>query len=79
MVTQRVYQRLTHEQVKGRRVRTLVTLWNSLSEIPAGTLMTIIAKSKGYSLMGDPCPHCGVRVAVGRVQPSNVEFVDEGS
>lgn len=60
----------------GRTVRTKRELQNGFMTIPVGTICRVDRRPNvGASLTSDPCPHCGMKVNVGRVQDWDFEFV----
>lgn len=77
MVTQREYERKTEKEWKKVKVITKVKMQNGFMEIPAGTVCRIVQKYGGFSLKSEPCGKCGIRVFISRVQPENVEVLQE--
>lgn len=74
-MNRREYDRLTGEQLRGRKVRTLCPMSNGFVEIPAGTILTIGRKFSGFTMRSEPCSLCGVRVLISRVEPQSVELL----
>lgn len=56
----------------GLRLRTLRPLRNGWGTIPTGTLVTVTFKRGGFTVQGDPCECCGVRVSMTHVDASEV-------
>lgn len=73
----KIYEKYTEKEFKGRKVISLVGLRNGYCRLPAGTLFTIDGKQGGFSLLSDPCPHCGIKVWISKVPPTDVDFVRE--
>lgn len=71
------YKKTTEKRMLGLRVRIIGELQNGYAVVPPGTLATITKKFDGLSLTCDPCEHCGMKVRIGRVNPSEVELVAE--
>lgn len=71
------YDRWTEAQLKGRKVVSGMELKNGSASLPAGTVYTIEKKFKGFSLVSDPCPCCGVRHYITRVKPHAVTLLQE--
>jgi nitrite reductase/ring-hydroxylating ferredoxin subunit len=69
------YKKLTAKDLVGRKVKTNVELENRLQVIPAGTICTIDKKDGGFSLTSAACPHCGVKICIGKVPPQDVELL----
>ena len=65
-------------KLKGRKVRTMRDLENGWGRIPAGTIATITKKHGGFSLMTEPCPHCGLRASISKVQYQDVFLLPIG-
>lgn len=57
----------------GAKVKTQKTIVFGYGSIPAGALATVISRFKGYELVTDACPHCGVKIRISRVQESSLE------
>ena len=76
MVTRSTYNRLSLKRIKGMKVRTTRAMRNSQMQIPAGTIMEIIGKNRGYTLQGWPCQHCGIAPIISKVDFYAVEFVE---
>lgn len=73
----KLYDRLTEDELVGRKVKTLEPMANGKMEIPAGTVCTITRKWGGFNLKAEPCESCGVSVYITRVSPEQVEFLPE--
>ena len=61
----------------GRKARLVRALENGNMEIPAGAVVEI-KESAAWSklnIRSEPCPHCGVRVLMSRVDVGAVEFL----
>lgn len=58
---------------KGMRVRSLVEMTNGMGSLPAGTAYTVQGTTLGLSLVSDPCPTCGGKQHITRVQSKDVE------
>lgn len=58
---------------KGMRVRSLFPMTNGMGTLPAGTLYTVQGTTLGLSLVSDPCPTCGGKQHITRVQSKDVE------
>ena len=71
----KTYKRSTSKQLEGRKVVSRREMRNGYAVLPAGTVFTIEHKSKGLHLLSDPCPTCGVKVPISRVQPIDVDFL----
>lgn len=63
---------MTLPEMERRQWRTTRVLRNGNMEIPAGTDVVVTGKFKGLALEADPCPHCGVRIFISKVDPSGV-------
>ncbi len=75
MIGWREYRRLTDAQVRGRLVRTLVALETPSMRVPAGTVLTVRGKWKGYALEATTCPACGVTMQMRKVPPADLDWV----
>lgn len=78
MITQREYKKYPETHWKGLKVRTLSKMQNGSYVIPAGTILVIKRKYKGFSLEGlEVCEHCkiGMRIFIGRVEPYELELI----
>lgn len=73
----RTYNKTTEKEFIGRKVKSLRPMKNGLYRFPAGMTFTIQRKQGGFELLSDPCPHCGIRATVNKVQPHDVVFVGE--
>lgn len=73
----KTYDKTTEKEFIGRKVVSLIRMKNGMMNIPAGVTWTIQRKQAGFELMSDPCPHCGIRVYISKVQPRDVEFTDQ--
>ena len=69
-------RRQTNEWWTGRRLVTRVPINTYSTHIPAGTPVTVERKFKGLEVIGDPCPHCGVRVRVRKCDVGNFHWPD---
>ena len=58
---------------KGMRVRSLSPMANGMGTLPAGTIYTVQGTTLGLSLISDPCPTCGGKQHITRVQSKDVE------
>lgn len=58
---------------KGMRVRSLVEMKNGMGSLPAGTDYTVQGTTLGLSMVSDPCPTCGGKQHITRVQSKDVE------
>jgi len=61
---------------KGRKVTVLVDMETSLIKISAGSVLTIVDKHSGFSLIGTKCPTCGVSVFIRKVPPQGLAEVE---
>lgn len=60
----------------GRKARTRRELRSASQVIPAGaTVMVSSTVKPGLWIESDPCPHCGVRMCMSRVFPSDLELL----
>lgn len=73
----KTYETTRDREFRGRKVRTLIELSNGWCRIPPGTVATVEKKSNGLSLFSNPCPSCGVRIAISHVSHRDVDFVDQ--
>ncbi len=73
----KTYKRTTENEFIGRKVKNLTTLTSQLGKFPAGMIWTIERKSRGFELISDPCPHCGIRACITKVPPRAVELIEE--
>ena len=71
----KIYQRLTARELKGRKVRSLRALGNSLGTVPEGTIFTILDKYGGLELASQECPQCRISLTLLRVPPTAVELL----
>lgn len=71
------YRNHTITYFRGRQVRSLCPLRNGLGEQPAGTVYTIERKWKGFSLISEPCGHCGLRLSMTEVPYEDVELLSK--
>jgi len=65
----------------GKKVRTLKDIQNGRYKIPKGTIFEIEGKYGGFDLRGlEVCPHCniGLKIYISKVEPTNLELIDEG-
>jgi len=74
--------RKTYEKTKagefiGRKVISLRPMRNGMFIFPAGMTWTIEGKQGGFALLSDPCPHCGIKAYINKVQPVDVDFTDD--
>lgn len=76
-ISRKEYEKRTKEKWIGVKVRSRVPLANRLAKMPAGTLFTIKYKGGGFTLETEPCPTCGVRFYISKVQPGDVSIVEE--
>jgi hypothetical protein len=62
----------------GMRVRLVRPLSNGWGELAAGTIATVEGAGNGMGLQirTDPCPHCGVKLFMSRVLPSDLEILE---
>lgn len=77
-ITDAEYKRFTEKQWIGTRVRSLVPIKTRYSEMPAGTTWTVKNKFSGFSLQGDPCSCCGIKVSVDKVPVQWLERAAHG-
>lgn len=77
MITQKEYQKKTNEQWAGTRVRSRHALKNGRHTLPKGTVYTIRRKFNGFELTSAACPCCGVQHHITRVNPYDLELVEE--
>lgn len=61
----------------GKRVRTVRTMRNGVSALPAGAMATVESYSRGAILKLDRCECCGVAPYISRVPGDWFEFVEE--
>ena len=73
---QQTYHRMTLEQLKGQRVKTLRTMTTGVAVVPVGTVCTITGKFNGFELESVPCQTCGVKVRITRVSPRDVDLLE---
>lgn len=73
----KTYDQIRDREFRGRKVKTLVELSNGWCRIAPGTIAMVNKKFNGLSLMTEPCPTCGVKVAITHVQPRDIDFVDQ--
>ena len=73
----KTYDKIRDREFCGRKVKTLVELSNGWCRIAPGTIATVQRKFNGLSLMTEPCPSCGVKIAITHVPPRDVDFVDQ--
>jgi len=71
----KTYRRKTSDQLKGLKVVSRREMRNGWAVLPAGTVFTIERKGKGLHLLSDPCPTCGIKVPISRVQPYDVDLL----
>ena len=71
----RQYQTLPAKQVEGRRVQLTKELKYGAFIVAAGTVATILRKSRGYDLQTDACSTCGVVALLYRVDYTDLELV----
>lgn len=79
MITQAEYKKTPGRLWIGKRVRTREDLRNGNIEIPAGTILIIERKYRGFGLRGvAKCQHCkiGRVISINRVPPESVELLD---
>ncbi len=69
----RRYDQLTLEEAKKLRLRLKIKIRNGNMEVPAGTVVTVTNKLKGWTIKTDPCKCCGVSVYVSRVSHFDLE------
>jgi len=71
----------TIKSMIGRRVRTTAELRNNWTIIPEGTVLVIEGSTPradvtdGVALVGEPCPHCSVRVRITGVTARHFEVL----
>ncbi len=56
-------------------MRTLVAMATPSARIPAGTILTVRGKWKGYDLDGRPCQTCGITLRMRKVPPVDLDWV----
>lgn len=66
-VNRRDYNRLTSDQFKGRKARTLRKIESRLLSLPVGSIVTIVRKFSGFEIATPECQCCGVSVFMTRV------------
>ena len=60
----------------GLHVRTRVDLATGAgAAVPAGSIFRVLDARGGLTLQGDPCPHCGVRYFLARIDAAQVEVI----
>ena len=69
------YNRMTLNELKGRKVRVVSAFGNNLVSATLGTILTIKGKRDGYDLEGEICPTCKIAPKFSRVQPVYVELL----
>lgn len=74
-VNKRDYNRWTHAQWRGRRVRSLRELRNASAIIPAGTVFTVKGKFGGLELLADACNCCRIQMRISRVPIEDLEML----
>lgn len=70
----KIYEKTTEKELIGRKVVSLIPLRNGMMILPAGTIWTIHRKQAGFRLLSNPCPHCGIKAWITKVQPRDVDF-----
>ncbi len=73
----KTYERTTEKNFIGRKVKSLRPISNGLYRFPAGMTFTIEGKQKGFALLSDPCPHCGIQAYINKVEPQAVDFTGQ--
>jgi len=73
----KTYERTREKEFIGKKVKSLVPFKNGLYRFPAGMTFTIQGKSGGFSLLSDPCPHCGIQAYISKVKPHEVNLTDQ--
>lgn len=63
----------------GKRVRLARDISNGAGKYPMGMEATVESTSPGLRLIGDACPHCGVRMYITRVPSDDVVLADSAS
>jgi len=79
-ITQKEYEKNTEEYWLRKKVMTLRKLENGNIVIPAGTVLTIHRKYKGFTLKAvTDCPHCkiGVKLSITRGRPNLLKLFEE--
>lgn len=80
MITQKEYEKQTEKYWLGKKVITQRELKNGNVVIPAGTVLAIRRKYKGFTLDGvKECPYCkiGRLLYIAKVPPMDVSLLEE--
>lgn len=72
------YRKHSEEWFKGKKVRTRTEIETISQKIPAGSVLTIVEKFKGFTLKSEPCACCGVSVHVRKVDGMALDLLDDG-
>ena len=75
VISWREYEKLTRDEVKGRKARNLREFRTGMYDIRIGSVLEVIHKRGGYDLRGRTCASCGVSVYVRKVKPVDLEWV----
>ena len=75
-ITERTYRSRTDAQWRGARVKSIRPISTHSAKMPAGTVFTVRRKFKGFELVSDPCPHCGVKFRVQQTPYNDVTLVE---
>lgn len=76
MITTKMYERTPERDWLGKKVRSLQEFKNGWFTAPAGTVFVIDQKQAGFGLvLAEPCPCCGLRGSIGKVNPNYLEIV----
>lgn len=62
-------RRTTGARIKGTRFRLNPPVESQDAVIPRGTVVTVLRKYKGFTVLAEPCRDCGVQVKAVRVEP----------
>jgi hypothetical protein len=76
MITDKIYRSLSDREWRGKRLRLLRPVQNTYVILPAGTIVTVKRKFKGFEIEGEACRCCGVRVRMTKVLPQSFEVVE---
>jgi hypothetical protein len=68
LITEQLYKKHNEKWWMQQKVKSIKRLQNGRFDIPKGTIFSIERKFNGFSLISEPCPHCGISVRITRVQ-----------
>ena len=64
------------ETILGERFRANVPLGTAWKEMPAGTVVTVVAKYRGYEVRTEPCESCGQELHIDQVPGHKLSHMD---